>query len=132
MTERVEHRILGDLVEHDTLNVDALERLSALQDLAHVPGDGLALAIRVGGEVEVAGALQRLGDLGDVLFGARVDLPGHVEVVVRAHRAVLGRQVADMAVARQHLVVAAEVLVDRFRLRGRFNDDDVHGLRLVS
>ncbi len=44
--------------------------------------------------------------------GAGIDFPGHGEVVVRLHRAVLGRQVADMAEAGQHLIAGAQILVD--------------------
>ena len=67
----------------------------------HVPGDRLALAVRVGGEVQRAGALQRLGDRADLLLAAVVGLPVHGEVLVRADRAVLRRQVAHMAEAGQ-------------------------------
>ena len=56
-----------------------------------------------------------------------VDLPDHREIVVGIDRAVLGRQVADVAEGGQDLVVRAEILVDRLRLGGRFDDDDVHG-----
>ena len=55
-----------------------------------------------------------------------VDLPVHGEVLVGPHRAVLRRQVAHMAVAGQHLVAAAEILVDGLGLGRRFDDDDVH------
>ena len=41
-------------------------------------------------------------------------------------RAVLGRQVADMAERGQDLVALAQIFVDRFRLGGRFYQYKVH------
>ena len=123
---RVEHRLLGDGVEDDAADRLVLQHALALQHFEHMPGNGLALAIRVGGEDQPVGVLHRLGDVGQPLGRRAVDLPGHGEIVVGLHRAVLGRQVADMAEGGQNLVVAAEIFVDRLRLCRRFDDDDVH------
>ena len=60
------------------------------------------------------------------LLGLAVDVPVHREVVVGLDRAVLGRQIADVAEGRDHLVAGAQVLVDGLGLGGRFDDDDVH------
>ena len=84
-----------------------------------MPGDRLALAVRVGREIERARALQRLGDRLDLAVAALVGLPVHGEILVRPHAAVLGRQVAHMAEARQHGEVVAEIFVDRLGLGGR-------------
>ena len=130
--EGVEHRALGDFVEHHALDIDALEHVLLVQHLAHVPRDGLALAVRVGGEIEVLGTLDGVGDLVQVLAGLAVDLPVHGEVVVGAHRAVLGRQVAHVAVAGQHGIARAQVLVDGLGLGRRLDDDDVHGIPLAG
>ena len=54
MLHRLEHRLLGDGVEHDALDRLLLERLLLLEHLEHVPGDGLALAVGVGGEDQLA------------------------------------------------------------------------------
>ena len=104
------------------------KRVPLAQNLLDMPRDRLALAVRVGGEEEVLGAFQRPGDLLDALLGAVVDFPGHGEVFVGLHRAVLRRQIADMAVAREDGEVLAEILVDGLRLGGRFDDNDIiHG-----
>src|SRR5690606_26423079 len=58
--------------------------------------------------------------------GCAVGCPGHGEILVRAHRTVLGRQVANMPERSQDLVAPPEILVDRFRFRRRFDDDDIH------
>src|SRR6202034_3108396 len=97
----------------------------------HVPGDRLALAIRVGGEDELGGALDRVGDVGKTLLRLAVDFPDHLEVVVGIDRAVLRGQVAHVTERGQHLVAPAEVFVDGFRFSRRFDDDYVHDLPLV-
>ena len=125
-------RRLGDLVEHDAMDLDALQRPAPVQFLGNVPGDRLALAVRVGRKIEPLGALERVGDILDALVGPRVDLPGHGEAFVGFHRSVLGRQVAHVAVAGQYPIVLAEVLVDGLGLGRRFDDDDVHQLLSMS
>jgi hypothetical protein len=70
--------------------------------------------------------LQGLGDVGQALGRLGVDLPAHREVVVGLHRAVLRRQVADVAVGGQDRIVRAQVLVDGLGLGRALDDDDVH------
>ena len=91
-----------------------------------MPGNRLAFAIGVGGEDELVGILQRRGDLVDALGGLAVDVPGHGEVALGLDRAVLGRQVADMAIGGEDREVLAQIFVDRFGLGRRFDDDNVH------
>ena len=98
---RAGHRLagplLGDLVEDDA--VDRLGRRAPVACI-EVPGDGLALAVRVGRQVDLARRLDALLELLDELgLVARHDvLRGEVVVDVDAQRA-LG-QVADVAHAR--------------------------------
>ena len=54
MLHRLEHRLLGDGVEHHPLDRLLLERVLLLEDFQHVPGDRLALAIGVGGQDQLA------------------------------------------------------------------------------
>ncbi len=126
MRHRVEHGLLGDGVEDDAPDRLVLERALLAQHLQHMPGNRLALAVGVGGQNQPVGVLHRLGDLVEPLGRRRIDQPGHGKILVGAHRAVLRRQVADMAERGQNLVVTAEIFVDRFRLGGQFDDDDVH------
>jgi len=126
MTECLEDGVAGHLVEHDPLDVDVLQNAARVQHLAHMPGDRLALAIRVGGEEQLVGAAHRLGDRLHVLLGPAVDLPRHRKIGVGQDGSVLRRQVADMAVAGDDLVVAPEIFVDGLCLGRRFDDDDVH------
>jgi hypothetical protein len=68
--------------------------------------------------------LHRSGDVGEALGRLGVDVPVHGEIVVGIDRAVLARQVADMAEGGQNLVALAQIFVDRLGLGGRFDDDD--------
>ncbi len=124
---RVLHGALGDLVEHHPLERLVLERALGLQDLGQVPGDGLAFAVRVRCEEDGVGVLDGLGDGIDVLRVAVDDLVLHAEVVVGIDGAGLRHEVADMAVGGQDLVVLAEVFLERLRLRGRLDDEQVGG-----
>ena len=125
--DRIEHRILRDRVEDDALDRLVLDRLFLAEHLKHMPGDRLALAVRVRGENEPVSRLHGRRDLVQPLVGGRVDLPRHGEVFVRLHRTVLGRQIAHMAERGQHLVARTQIFVDGFRLGGRLDDDDFHG-----
>jgi hypothetical protein len=127
---RIAHRLgdrsLGDGVEHHPLHGRALDGLLLLQHLEHVPGDGLAFAIRVGGEDDLVGALGGHGDVVQPLGRLHVHVPRHGEVLVRPDRSILGRQVADVTVGRQDRVVGSQILVDGLGLGRALDDDDVH------
>ncbi len=126
MRHRVGHRLLGDRVEGDT--VDRLrQRLFRAQQFLHVPADRLALAIGVGREDQSVGALRGVLDFLQPLRLVGIQLPLHRKAVVGIDRAILGRQVADMAIARQNLKIAAEIFLDRLRLCGRFHNNQLHG-----
>ena len=132
VVHRVLHRALRDLVEGDALDVLALQRAALGQHVLDVPGDGLALAVRVGGEPEPLRALQRGRDLGDLRLPAPVLAPDHGEVLVGQDGTVLFLQVADMAEGGKHGEVTPEILLDRLGLGRRFNHDDVGHLRRIT
>src|SRR5215467_13314034 len=127
MLHRLADRLLGDGIEYDALDLLVLERLLFLQHLKDVPRDCLAFAIGVGGEDQLVGTLERTSDVIKALVRFGVDLPEHAEIVVRIDRAVLGRQVADMAERSQYLIAGAEVLIDCLRLRRRLDHHNIHG-----
>ncbi len=134
-------RLLGDLVEDHPA-----DRHLGLELVEEVPGDGLALAVLVGGEEELGGVLEQPLELGHV----RLLVAGHHvvggEVVVDVHaeprprlaldlgRDVGGalREVADVPDGGLHDVVAAEVARDRLRLGGRLDDDELAPGPVVS
>ena len=123
----IEHGGARDRVEDDPLDLGAAgERALLLQDFQHVPGNGFAFAVRVGRQDQLVRAFEGVDDVLDALLGPGVDLPDHGEVFVRLHRAVLGRQVADVAEARQHLIAGAQILIDGLGLGRGLDDEDVH------
>ena len=132
---RVRHRLgdgaARDGVENDTPDLGGLRHRAPLaQRLQQVPRDRLALAGRIGGEDQLVVVLQRLGDGADVFSGFRIDLPGHFEPVGGIDRAVLGGQVADMAVGGQNRVALPQIAVDGLGFSRGFDDDNGHGILL--
>jgi hypothetical protein len=91
-----------------------------------VPGDGLALAVRVGRQNKGIGAFEGMGDIVHPLLGLGVDLPEHLEIIVGIDRSVLSRQVPDMAKGGQDLVTGAKILIDGLRLGRRLNNNNFH------
>jgi len=128
---RLRHRFLdrarGDLGEDHALHRLVLQQPAFLQDLGDVPADRLALAVRVGRQEDVVGALGGLGDGLDVLFVLLDQVVAHGETVVRIDRAFLRDQVAHVPIRGQDGEVLAEVFVDRLGLGGRFDDEQVLG-----
>ena len=89
------HGGFGDGVEGDAADGGALFQHRP-QRLFQMPGNRLALTIRVGRKDQVGIIRKRILDRLDVLFGIRRDFPFHREFVVGIDAAILGRQVADM------------------------------------
>ena len=108
----VEHGALGDLGKDHALHGDAVQEPAPAELVPHVPGDRLALAVGVGGEEEPVRPPERPADGADVLLGTVGDGPVHGEGIVRPHRAVLGQEVADMAVGGHDRVVRPQVPAD--------------------
>ncbi len=125
------HRVLGDGVECDPLHRLLSQRALVLlaQHLQHVPADGLTLAVGVGGQDQAVLGLQLVGDGTHLAPTALVECPRHGKVLVGQDRAVLFRQVADMAIAGQHPIALAQIFLDLLGLGGRFDDDEGHGGR---
>ena len=126
MAHGVEHGFLGHGVEHHALDRDLVQGLLAVQHLIDVPGDGLALAIGVGGEDQLVRPLHRLGDLVQPLRRLGLHVPMHLEVLVRQDRAVLGGQVANVPVGGEHAIARPQIFVHGLGLSRRLNDDNVH------
>jgi hypothetical protein len=127
MLHRLGHRLLGDGVEHHTLDRLASQRFLVFEDLEHVPGDGFAFTVRVGGEDQLVGAFDGAGDVIEPLLRLGVDLPEHAEIGIWIDRSGLRRQVSHMAKGGHDLVVAAQICIDRFCFGGRFYEYKLHG-----
>ncbi len=81
----------------------AVEQLALLEDLGDMPGNRLAFAIQVGGQIERVGLGRGLGDRIDMLFVALDQFVGHGEAGIGIDRAFLGLQIAHMAVGGEHV-----------------------------
>ena len=124
--DRMLHGVFGDLAEHHAINVAlAVEQFLVAQNLLHVPGYGLAFAIKVGGKIDVFGAACGLDQLVHVLLVALDELVVHGKISIGIDRAGFRHQVADMSVRRQHLKILAQIFIDRARLGRRFHDQKV-------
>ena len=119
-----------DLVKHHALDVDAVEQVAFAQQLLDMPGNRLAFAIRIRGQIQRLGTVERINNGLDGFLGPGVHRPVHLEVFIRTDRTILGRQIADMPIGGEDGVVRTKILVDGLGLGRRFDDDDVHGNRV--
>jgi hypothetical protein len=92
--------------------------------LGHVPGNGLALAVRVGRQQHRIAAFQRLAQIGQGFAGARHQVIGGCKAAIQRHAQLLGRQVAHVAHAGADYVARAKILAKGFGFGGAFNDDE--------
>ncbi len=113
MVHRFLHRLLGDLVEHEA--VDLL--LLRAELFGEMPADGFAFAVRVGGDVNVGGVLCRALQLGDHFLAGGDRFVHRREAFVDVDTELALRQIADVPHRREHLVVASEILIDCLCLR---------------
>ena len=111
-------RVLGDLVKEDPVGWHRHVEL-----VGHVPGDGLAFTVRVGGQVDRGGPLGRLLELGKGFrLSFNCDVLGR-EAVFHVHPQLAGGQVAKVAHGGAYVVAAPQVLPDGPGLGGRLDDD---------
>ena len=101
--------------------------VGVLQLLGDVPGDGLALAIRVGGQVDGVRRLCVLLQLAQRLLFALDDVVLRLEAVVDVHAHLALGQVLDVAHRGLHRVTGAQVLLDGLGLGGRLHHHQVFG-----
>ncbi len=94
-----------------------------------MPGDRLALAIRVGRQIQRLRVAQGARDGLHVPLVLLQHAVLHGKPTIRIDGAFLRHQVAHVPVRGQHLEILTEVLLDRLRLGGRLDDDQVvcHG-----
>ena len=128
---RFGHSGFGDRVEGDAVN-QRWHAFALFQQFQHVPADRFAFAVRVSRQHKAARALGRICNLFEAALLVAVKFPLHREIGVRIYAAILGRQIADVAVGGENLEVLAQIFLDSLRLGGRFNDDKLHDSAEVS
>ncbi len=121
--ERLLNGLLGDLVEQDAVSTNGSGQ--ALPDLfRHMPGDGLSLAVRVGGQVNSRRGLGRLLQLGQSLCLAfDGDVLG-LESVLHVNAELPGWQISQVPDGGLYVIARAEVLTDGLGLGGRLDDNE--------
>jgi len=125
MLHGMDDGILGDLVEHDALDIDA--RLLSIQPQGRqqMPRDGLSLAVGVSGEQQGGGILELLLDELDMLFAFRKHVVFRLEVVFYVNRSLFAGKGAHMSVRGEDFVVLTEKFLDGPRFGGGFYDNEV-------
>ncbi len=98
MCYRLTNGVACDLVEHDAMDVFALQVTARIQYLSQVPCDGLALAIGVGCQVKRFRFAQRARDGIDVALVFLEHLVFHGVALLGIDGAFLGHEVADVPV----------------------------------
>src|SRR3546814_18636212 len=93
------HFTLRDFVKHHALDWLVLQRVFFAQQFGQMPGNRLALAIRVGRKPELVSALERGHDRPHVLFVAVDDLVLHLEAIRNGDRTALGQRLTKQTVA---------------------------------
>ena len=117
--ERVQHGVPGDLVEDHAPH--PLRR--HLRRPRQVPGDRLALPVRVGGQERRGGLPRHLPHLLHQLLAVERDQVLRRHAVVDVHAHARRRQVPHVPQRRLHGVPRPQDAAQRPRLRGRFDDD---------
>ena len=124
----------GDLVEHHAAHRDL-----RVEHLQQVPRDGLALAVLIGGEIELVGVAQQRFQASDLVTGChhidRFEAVVGVDAQRRPRLGLVGGrhlggvagQIPDVADGGFHHVLVAQQARDRARLRGRLDDDERSG-----
>ena len=116
------HGLLGDLVEGDASDLFALFGAGAELDREMI-GDGFAFAIGVRREIDLVGLGGRLFQLvDDFFFAGRHDQLRLEGALLQLDANVVFGQVHDMSDGSADLKPFAQILLDRLRLRRRFDD----------
>ena len=100
--------------------------------LEEVPADGLALAVFIGREIQLARVLQDGSQVLHHLLAPLSQLVGGLEAVVDVDRQTLRRQVGHVPHRSAHVEGISEETRDGLGLRGRFDNDEGLGHVLSS
>ena len=109
---------LGDLVEHHAVHGDL-----RLQIFLEVGGNGLPLAVFVGGEIEGACILEERLQVLDDRCSALGQLVVRLEAVLDVDGETFAWQVGNVADRCANVESITEIFGDRFRLGGGLDDD---------
>ena len=115
------NHLFGDLIEGDPLGLVIIQ----LQQFLQMPGDGLALPVRVRGQVDGLGGLGLLLQFTDqFLFITDGDILG-LKAMLNIHAHFALGQVPQVTHGGGHLIVAAQVFLDGLGFRRGLDDYQV-------
>ena len=117
----VEDGVLGDFVEDDAAGVFRFEP----EHFVEVPRDGLTLAVFIGGEPYGLGLRGGFLELGHERLLVGGNLIDGFELLIQVYGNVALTQVADVSVARHHLVVFSKKFFYGFRLCRRLHYHEI-------
>ena len=118
MLDRIQDGRLGDFMEHDPPRLRGVEG----QGFGQVPGNGFSFAVLIGREPHGLGAGGEFLQFGNDLFLVGRYYVFRLESMFHIHAQLLLLQVADMADACFHEIVAAQELLYGLYLPGRLDD----------
>ena len=121
--EGLEDGVPGDLGEGHALRTRGLHA----QEGRHVERDGLPLTVVVGREDQVLVLLQGPLQVGHVPLRVLGDLVLHRETLIGVDPELGAGQVPDVPIRSPDGIAVTQVLLDRLRLGGRFDDDERFG-----
>ncbi len=121
VVEGIQDRAARDFVKLDAADLLVVLGVVEAEGGYEVPGDRLALAIRVGRQQDGRLATRLVLEAFDDVLAILGDHVVGLELVLDVHAQSTGRQIADMAEAGAHGVVASQKFLDRFGLGGRFD-----------
>ena len=88
-----------------------------------MPGDGFALPVRVGGQIDEVGVLGPIPEILDDLVLAGDGDIGGLEIVIHIDAQLLFGEIPEMPHGRLDLIAGAQIFGDGLRLGGRFHDE---------
>ena len=106
------HHLFGNLVEGDPVGLV----VGYVQKLLQVPGDGLPLPVRVGGQKDAFTLFRGLFQLVDDLFLALDGLIVRLKIACHVHAQLALGQVPHMAHGGLYLIARAQIFSDGFCL----------------
>ena len=118
MGDALAHHLAGDLVEGDTSGLIVRQ----VQQMLQMPGNGLSLAVWVGGEVDGIAGGGVLFQLADQLLLAADGFIFRFKIVLDVHAQGTFRQVTQVAHAGRDLIVRPQILADGLGLGRRLHD----------
>ena len=117
MTERFLNCRLGDFVEQHTAH-GLLILAAPFQLFFDVPADGLALAVRVGGDIDGVNLFSGSLQFANHFLFAGDDFISWLEVIIEIDADAFLGQILDVADRGQHLEIGSQVLIYRLDFRG--------------